>query len=342
MKIALRSEAGTAPFPCTRETRQCDYTSWGAAHERPACCTEHLLELLDFTHESLEAHAISHWLDYGTLLGAVRDGHLIPWDGDVDLGIFQHDAERVLALEPEFSSRGYRLWLLNPGAIRIQYSERNENHVDIWLWHERGGLLVNDEDPLWQWPGMHDRDAFPVEYVSNLGEVTLHGRALPAPQPAGDFLRDHRYGPAYLVPMRPIMTLAARPLIPSDEMTESATRLLGLAADRDAHLQSLVHAHSRLLRTGRWTPGHTRWLTLSGLPLAPSARQVETVRATVDPGERTRAVEELIETVAWLETAIEEYEHPSPVAGLRRTYRRYRRVRDALIRRYRAAKDRSG
>jgi hypothetical protein len=189
---------------------------------------------------------------------------------------------------------------------------------------------------------MHERGAFPVEYVSRLDEVTLHGRKFPAPRPAGDFLRDHRYGPEYLVPMRPILTLAARPLIPSDEMTESATRLLGLAADRDAHLQSLVNSHSRLLRTGRWTPGHTRWLTLSGLPLAPSARQVETVRATVEPGERSRAIEELIEIVAWIETAIEEYERPPLLVGLRRTYRRYRRIRDALIRRYRARRAGSG
>jgi len=33
----------------------------------------------------LDNHKITFWLNYGTLLGAVRDGKFIPWDTDIDL-----------------------------------------------------------------------------------------------------------------------------------------------------------------------------------------------------------------------------------------------------------------
>jgi lipopolysaccharide cholinephosphotransferase len=48
----------------------------------------------------LSAKGIRYWLDGGSLLGARRYGHLIPWDDDVDLGVTRADYERVLAIPP--------------------------------------------------------------------------------------------------------------------------------------------------------------------------------------------------------------------------------------------------
>lgn len=42
-----------------------------------------LFDILDI----LERNDIKYWLDDGTLLGIIRDGDLIPWDHDVDIGI---------------------------------------------------------------------------------------------------------------------------------------------------------------------------------------------------------------------------------------------------------------
>src|SRR5690348_12838757 len=136
----------TAHVPCTAATPDCRFWDWGESNLRPDCCTEHLLELIDFTHALLAEHGIVHWLEFGTLLGAVRDGTLIPWDWDADFGILARDADALLALRVEIEAAGHSMHLEEPGAVRIYYSETNQISIDLWKWYERGELLVSEDE----------------------------------------------------------------------------------------------------------------------------------------------------------------------------------------------------
>ena len=67
-----------------------------------------LTKLIQKIHLACVKNKLSYWLDYGTLLGAIRHGGFIPWDDDVDLGMIRADAEKlkvILNKDKELSVR---------------------------------------------------------------------------------------------------------------------------------------------------------------------------------------------------------------------------------------------
>lgn len=69
------------------------------------------LEVLDALDKVCKKHGISWFMDYGTLLGAVRHKGFVPWDDDMDICMLREDFERLLLVRDELPD-GYVL--LNP------------------------------------------------------------------------------------------------------------------------------------------------------------------------------------------------------------------------------------
>lgn len=50
-----------------------------------------LLRMLKIFDTICRKHDIDYWLDYGSLLGAIRYNNFIPWDSDIDIGMLSPD-----------------------------------------------------------------------------------------------------------------------------------------------------------------------------------------------------------------------------------------------------------
>ncbi|WP_405294388.1 phosphorylcholine transferase LicD [Methanobrevibacter sp.] len=64
-------------------------------------------EVFKFFDYVCSKHNIEYWLDFGTLLGAVRHGDFIPWDDDLDVGMVRSEYLRFIdVIQEEIDSSG--------------------------------------------------------------------------------------------------------------------------------------------------------------------------------------------------------------------------------------------
>jgi len=81
-----------------------------------------------------EEHDIPYWIDQGTLLGLIRDGKLIPWDHDLDFGVFEHeiDTEKLRGI---FIENGFKIEDIPDGNKCLHFTYYEERKVDITLYN---------------------------------------------------------------------------------------------------------------------------------------------------------------------------------------------------------------
>jgi len=92
-------------------------------------CQKHLLGMFEKFYHFCNAKNISFFLLWGTLLGAKRDGKIIPWDDDIDVGMSSENFEKLLKYKDTLSLYGLKIvhFSTNPhihsNGIRIYDNE---------------------------------------------------------------------------------------------------------------------------------------------------------------------------------------------------------------------------
>uniref|UniRef100_A0A0B8RRN4 Ribitol-5-phosphate transferase n=1 Tax=Philothamnus irregularis TaxID=1899461 RepID=A0A0B8RRN4_9SAUR len=183
-------------FGCGKETPRC----FGTIHDdtpeylyqnrwTPPCCLKALRETAKYVINILEISGVRYWLEGGTLLGAARHQDIIPWDYDVDLGIYLEDIPNCELLRSAESGsivdeKGF-VWekAIEGDFYRVQYSEHNHLHVDLWPFYPKNGVMTKDT-----WMDHRQDVEFPEHFLKPLVPVEFAGFVALVPNNYRSFL----------------------------------------------------------------------------------------------------------------------------------------------------------
>lgn len=147
-----------------------------------------LYALLSDVHDIFQNVGIKYFIIGGTSIGAVRHGGLIPWDDDVDIGMFEKDYVKLFSREFQKEIAKRKLVFNDTGDLGILKIYRQDGRrikgyswkypfLDIFVYKRVGEKFVlADEDARSAWPKdkYYKKDLFPLaEY--QFGPLTVNG-----------------------------------------------------------------------------------------------------------------------------------------------------------------------
>ena len=153
-------------------------------------CSENLLLFDDI----MKKYNINYWLSEGTALGAVRDGGFIPWDDDVDVGMFGDQRETFIKYAiPELCKNGFKL-------VYVVHSDhfftffRNNEEIDVDMFR-KGGTCRSCRT---KWASCSTCDDL-LPFLDNIRTINFLGRQFMVP---GDSYLEYLYGPTWRTPQK--------------------------------------------------------------------------------------------------------------------------------------------
>jgi hypothetical protein len=187
---------------CTLETRKCRKGEWPLGNNRlpsmPPCCVKHLKEVLFYLHDLFDEKGIKYWMDFGTLLGAVRNGRIIPHDTDGDLCLLIEDRPQIIDLADRINKDGFCYACYKPKRdndthIKICRTAMNHMMVDLFFWRKDKWNIMRDSQ------GLNEPKSFPDYFIQTLDTVLLYDKPMCAPRDYKKFLR-YRFGKDWRTP----------------------------------------------------------------------------------------------------------------------------------------------
>jgi len=157
-----------------------------------------LYRIMSQADKILSTNNVPYFISCGTLLGAIRDKGLIPWDNDIDIGIEQKDLDKLVSLKPLFEQVGMSV-NFNDKIWRLASRSIDNIYIDVFPYvPQQGQQFLHHADPYnrsrfsKEW--LRPDELFPIQRIYQFGPFLL-----PGPHKGQDFLA-RMYGPSWHIP----------------------------------------------------------------------------------------------------------------------------------------------
>ena len=170
------------------------------------------VNLLEEVVSKLKECGCIYWLDGGTLLGAVRDKKLIPWDHDLDVGIkYESDDvldKLILQLRKKYYIRALpfssekNIWRLGKYRIIKVYPRKNlffytKLCLDIFIFYRE--VLSTTNQLVYKYSVFNKNAYYDHNLLDELSNISFYGRNYSIPSKTNDYL-ETKYGKDWKVP----------------------------------------------------------------------------------------------------------------------------------------------
>lgn len=135
---------------------------------------------LDYLTKILEKQNITYWIIGGTTLGAVRHNDIVPWDDDVDIGMFEKDLDKLLSINGELKKYGFEIafsWKI----YKFRKIGQEYPFIDIFCYIKEGNTYIMNRADLrniWKNEYYLEDELFPLKKYK-FGHLNVYGPNYP-------------------------------------------------------------------------------------------------------------------------------------------------------------------
>ena len=157
------------------------------------------LELLKNFEKICNQNNLVYWLDFGSLLGAIRHKGFIPWDDDLDVSMPQDSFNKFREIAKNLVPEPVCFIDREPGRMaRLQYKKNSKAFIDIYCYFDKNETLQTNLPFV----NLNSRKPIKKEILLPVQKIEFEGSIYSAPNDPDTYLRI-RYGNYSLLPKKP-------------------------------------------------------------------------------------------------------------------------------------------